>query len=67
MRPYINDRQCYVDPRICTAIKACPQNAISYIENEDLPLGGKIIFDYEKCQECGICADVCCGQAIEMK
>ncbi len=67
MMPYIDDRKCYVDPQICTAINACPQKAISYIENEDLPLGGKIAFDYEKCKSCGVCADTCCGEAIEMR
>jgi len=27
---------------------------------------GRIIIDYEKCIECGICADECCGTAIDM-
>ena len=27
---------------------------------------GRIIIDYDKCTECGICADKCCGAAIEM-
>ena len=27
---------------------------------------GRIIIDYEKCTGCGLCADECCGAAIEM-
>ena len=27
---------------------------------------GRIIIDYDKCTGCGVCADECCGNAIEM-
>ena len=27
---------------------------------------GRIIIDYNKCTSCGICAEVCCGTAINM-
>ena len=27
---------------------------------------GRIIIDYDKCTECGLCADECCGSAIDM-
>ena len=27
---------------------------------------GRIVIDYDKCIECGVCADECCGNAIEM-
>ena len=27
---------------------------------------GRIIIDYDKCIECGICAKECCGTAIDM-
>ncbi|MCX7710227.1 MAG: hypothetical protein N2484_10320 [Clostridia bacterium] len=67
MKPYINNRKCYVDPNLCTAIKSCTQNAISYFEDEDAPLGGRIEFDYDQCKECGTCAKECCGNAIDMK
>lgn len=39
MRPSINDRKCYVDPRICTILKCCSQNAIAFIEDDEAPLG----------------------------
>jgi len=41
--------------------------AISYIEDEEELLGGKIVFDYNLCKSCGTCAEVCWGSAIEMK
>jgi len=27
---------------------------------------GRIIIDYDKCTGCGVCAEECCGNAIEM-
>jgi len=27
---------------------------------------GRIIIDYDKCIECGVCAEKCCGTAIDM-
>ena len=27
---------------------------------------GRIVIDYDKCTGCGVCADECCGSAIEM-
>ena len=27
---------------------------------------GRIIIDYDKCTECGLCAEECCGTAIDM-
>lgn len=67
MRPYINDMKCIVNMDLCTVIRQCDQKAISYIKDDNEPLGGKIIFDYSKCNECGNCARLCCGNAIEMK
>jgi ferredoxin len=52
---------------MCKAIPACPNDAITYIEDELEPLGGRIAFDHSKCEGCGKCAQECCGKAIEMK
>jgi ferredoxin len=52
---------------MCKAIPACPNGAISYVEDEEEPLGGRIVFDQSKCKGCGKCAEECCGKAIEMK
>lgn len=38
MKPVINAKKCYVDPRVCTAIPACPQRAISYVEDDEEPM-----------------------------
>ena len=27
---------------------------------------GRIVIDYDKCIECGVCSEECCGAAIEM-
>lgn len=67
MKPVLITRRCPVQPQMCKAIPACPNAAISYVEDEEEPLGGRIVFDQSKCKGCGKCAEECCGKAIEMK
>jgi len=67
MKPVLNERKCPMQGQICKAIPACPEGAIIYLPDENAPLGGRIIFDYEKCNECGICVTECCGSAIDLK
>ena len=62
----MNERRCPVQRAVCTVIPACPLGAVSYVEDEAAPLGGRIVFDYDKCDGCGQCATVCCGKAVEM-
>ena len=49
MRPVLNERKCPMQGQICKAIPACPEGAIGYIVDDNAPLGGRIVFDYEKC------------------
>lgn len=67
MEPVLNARKCPAQGQICTAIPACPEGAITYVIDDDTPLGGRIIFDKTRCTGCGICAEACCGAAIDMK
>ncbi len=67
MKPVLNERKCPVQEQICKAIPACPEKAIAYIKDDNVRLGGRIVFDYEKCNECSICVTECCGAAIELK
>ena len=66
MKPVINKRKCPAQNELCKVIPACPSGAISYIADENEPLGGKIVIDQALCNECGQCVEDCCGQAIEM-
>lgn len=110
MKPKVDDKRCFASQSVCKAIKACPVEAISYIEvdepimdknlvcNCSPPAGGfappteessscgcdcggkcgndlyscggtpygRIIIDYDKCTGCGLCAEECCGTAIDM-
>ena len=103
MKPKVDDKRCFASQSVCKAIKACPTEAISYIEVADPILDknlvcncapaeegesscgcgcdcdcgndlyscggtpyGRIIIDYDKCIECGVCAEECCGTAIDM-
>jgi Pyruvate/2-oxoacid:ferredoxin oxidoreductase delta subunit len=66
MKPVLNERKCPAQEKICPAITACTEDAILYVADETAPLGGRIVFDYEKCNGCGICVAKCCGAAIEL-
>jgi len=100
MKPKVDDKRCFASQSVCKAIKACPTEAISYIEVDEPLLDknlncnctpptegasgcgcdceggcgedcggtpyGRIIIDYDKCIECGLCAKECCGTAIDM-
>jgi len=67
MTPSINKRKCPAQNDLCQAIPACPSQAISYQADENEPLGGKILVDSEKCNDCGACVQACCGQAMEIQ
>ena len=43
MKPFVIKQKCPAQSLICTAIKNCQYNAISYVEDEEEPLGGKIV------------------------
>ncbi len=65
MTPTINQRRCPAQNEICKAIPACPTGAITYVEDAQEPLGGKIVIDAALCNDCGACIEACCGQAID--
>jgi len=53
MRAYIDKRKCSSDNRICKPLTECPAKAISWIEDDDEPLGSRMEIDGEKCTGCG--------------
>lgn len=66
MRPQLIARRCPEQRDLCQAMKACVAGAIYYVEDVNEPLGGKILFDDERCNACGLCVTECCGRAIVM-
>jgi Pyruvate/2-oxoacid:ferredoxin oxidoreductase delta subunit len=66
MKPALNERTCPAQEQLCKAIPACPEEAITYVADNEAPLGGRIVFDETRCNGCGACADACCGTAIEL-
>jgi Pyruvate/2-oxoacid:ferredoxin oxidoreductase delta subunit len=66
MKPVINKRKCPAQKEMCRVISACPEQAIAYVEDENEPLGGKIVVDEALCSGCRLCVEECCGHAIEM-
>ncbi len=67
MKPFLEKGKCMVQPDYCPVIKACEQKAVSFVEDDDEPLGGRILFDLGKCIGCGTCATTCCGEAVTLK
>ncbi len=67
LKPYIIARRCPAQEDVCQVIAACPLGAVTYVKDDDEPLGGKIVFDPEKCDGCGQCVQQCCGSAIELR
>jgi Pyruvate/2-oxoacid:ferredoxin oxidoreductase delta subunit len=66
-KPFIIKERCAAQPDICPPMKECARQAISYMEDENEPLGGFISIDLDKCDGCGLCVTACCGHCIEMK
>jgi formate hydrogenlyase subunit 6/NADH:ubiquinone oxidoreductase subunit I len=48
-------------------MKECPEEAITWVEDEDEPLGSRMEIDHDKCSGCGKCVDLCCGNCIVLK
>jgi Pyruvate/2-oxoacid:ferredoxin oxidoreductase delta subunit len=67
MQAVLNKRKCAAQKDICRPIQVCPTQAILYIEDENEPLGGKIVIEAALCNGCGLCVPECCGSAIDMK
>jgi len=67
VQPYIVDKKCPAQKDLCKVIAACPDGAVSYIEDDQAALGGRIFFDLGRCGGCGQCVAACCGAAIEMR
>lgn len=66
MQPQLISRRCPAQAELCKAIRECAAGAIQFVQDDDEPLGGRIVFDYARCDGCGRCVAACCGQAIEM-
>lgn len=67
MKAYIDKQKCASEKSICKPMEDCPKGAISWVEDDDEPLGSRMEVDYEKCDGCGVCVQLCCGQCIEIR
>ena len=67
MKAYIDKAKCASENRICRPLKECPRQAGIWTEDEDEPLGSRTEIDPEKCDGCGICVPLCCGDCIELR
>ncbi len=67
MKAFIIKERCAADNRICKPLSECPSKAIAWVEDDEEPLGCRMEVDLEKCDGCGICVPLCCGNCIELK
>ena len=67
MKAYIDKRKCASEKGLCKPLTECPEKAITWIEDDDEPLGSRMEIDEEKCTGCGICVPLCCGDCIEVR
>ena len=67
MKAELITEKCPAQYDLCQPLKQCPLQAISYEEDINQPLGGRIFIDDKICNGCGICVDLCCGQAISIQ
>ncbi len=56
--------KCPAQKDICQPLIQCPLQAISFVEDMNEMMGGRIMVDNTKCDGCALCVDLCCGQAI---
>lgn len=67
MKAVLDARKCPAQQMMCKPLQVCAAGAITYVADEDLPLGGRIAIDEARCDGCGECAPACCGHCIEMR
>lgn len=66
MKAFVDLTRCSVQKEICKPILECPNQAILYSEDENAMLGAKMEVDITRCEGCGHCILVCCGDAIRL-
>jgi len=64
MKVQIDLNKCSVQLEICKPLIDCPNTAIIYTKDDNAILGAKLEIDETKCDGCGICIPICCGDAI---
>jgi len=67
MKVQIDLNKCSVQLEICKPLIDCPKKAIIYLKDDNAILGAKLEIDEAKCDGCGICIPICCGDAISFK
>ncbi|MEG0874467.1 MAG: hypothetical protein RSH79_04060 [Clostridiales bacterium] len=67
LKAYIDVRYCGANQDHCQPMKDCPNEAIEIISDEHSGFGHRFVVNEEKCDGCGICIDICCGDCMELK
>lgn len=67
MKVQIDLNKCSAQLEICKPLIDCPNKAFIYFKDENAVLGAQMEIDEAKCDGCGICIPICCGDAIFFK
>lgn len=67
MKAYIDYRYCGANADYCKPIQQCPNGAIAIVPDEKSGFGHRFVVDEEKCDGCGLCIDLCCGECMVLR
>ncbi len=67
LKAFIDTRFCGANEDHCRPMRECPNEAIEIIVDENSGFGQRFVVNEEKCDGCGACIDICCGDCMELQ
>ncbi|MEG1497788.1 MAG: hypothetical protein RR385_10500 [Clostridiales bacterium] len=67
LKAFIDTRHCGANQAHCRPMQECHNEAIEIIPDEKSGFGHRFVVNEEKCDGCGDCIDICCGDCMELK
>lgn len=64
---YIDMEKCPSLEEYCEPMRKCPLGTIHREQDDSTAMGWRTYVDSTKCDGCGLCVDLCCGGAIEIR
>ncbi len=67
LKALIDTRFCGANQSHCRPMQECPNEAIEIVADEKSGFGHRFVVNEEKCDGCGACIDICCGDCMELR
>lgn len=67
LKAFIDVRHCGANADHCRPMKECHNEAVEIIPDEKSGFGHRFVVNQEKCDGCGACVDICCGDCMELR